>query len=747
MFVGLFVTAVLGAPPLVEPLPLGWSDTHKDGLAWFGAAIWNLRRDRLLTATRQLENAARSDPDSTAPLRELVRIYAQIGREPEAIRLARRILEKDPHDVDTAHTLARLLFDAGDLKGALAASRLAAAAPIAMERADKAVAVLRDLATLSEKASDYTAAQVALSKALELLVSKRQEVIVAGAFTPQEADRAAAECLERLGKVLTKRSKFDDAATAFSTAARLFADPLKANDPEAAACLSWNLSEVFEAKNDPALGLKYLEAFLKYKPAFPEPYLRLVRLLRASRRDSEVLPTLRRYFEADSGNLALQAVLAAEMAREPETRRQADEYFARLLAKTNDRRIIEVILRSHLDTERPREIIAELDRVLTLLEDKGERGQAKPTDTPEVAGAKEFAAEKARVIGEILKADLEATEAVLRAASDDIRLGTKRVHQTYYFLGQLAARHHRLELAASQFRQAIANATPGTNPGDAYVALIDVLWMAGKPSSVASVCRQGLQNADSIAPVYFNFHLASALAELGDANAALAAADKAIEQTSSGDRLTVRLGKLRVLRTLGRWDDAIALGKKLFEEFDSVADRIRIRYALAGVYWAAGQPTEAETELRAILDRDPDHAPACNDLGFHLADQGRNLEEAERLIRNAIAVDRLERKKRGAAELENAAYIDSLGWVLFRQGKLPEARLELERATTLPEATNDPVIWDHLGDVLFRLGEKDKAKAAWEKALFMYENEIRTSSRSRRDGRLDELKRKLKHVP
>jgi predicted negative regulator of RcsB-dependent stress response len=65
----------------------------------------------------------------------------------------------------------------------------------------------------------------------------------------------------------------------------------------------------------------------------------------------------------------------------------------------------------------------------------------------------------------------------------------------------------------------------------------------------------------------------------------------------------------------------------------------------------------------------------------------------------------------------------------------------------MPEAANDPVIWDHLGDVLFRLGEKSKAKAAWEKSLFMYENEIRTSSRSRRDGRLDELKRKLKYVP
>ena len=92
---------------------------------------------------------------------------------------------------------------------------------------------------------------------------------------------------------------------------------------------------------------------------------------------------------------------------------------------------------------------------------------------------------------------------------------------------------------------------------------------------------------------------------------------------------------------------------------------------------------EAEALLRTILDIDPSHAAAANDLGFHLADQGRNLDEAERLVRSAIASDRIDRLKAGNAETENAAYIDSLGWVLFRRGKLSEARTELERASQL----------------------------------------------------------------
>src|SRR5205823_1594962 len=128
---------------------------------------------------------------------------------------------------------------------------------------------------------------------------------------------------------------------------------------------------------------------------------------------------------------------------------------------------------------------------------------------------------------------------------------------------------------------------------------------------------------------------------------ALAAADDAIQLTAAGDRLTVRLQKVSVLRVLGKWDDAIALAKKLLDEFDPPADRLRTRYALAAAYWGAKKTAEAEAELRAVLDADPDHAGACNDLGFQLADQGRDLDEAERLVRHAIATDRLSRRKSG----------------------------------------------------------------------------------------------------
>ena len=106
MIAALIVGAILSpgaAPPDHShgPTP-GMSAAHKDALARYGAAVWNLHRERLLTAVKQFEAAAKAEPEATAPRKELIELYAQLGREPQAIRLGRKLLEKDPDDADSA---------------------------------------------------------------------------------------------------------------------------------------------------------------------------------------------------------------------------------------------------------------------------------------------------------------------------------------------------------------------------------------------------------------------------------------------------------------------------------------------------------------------------------------------------------------------------------------------------------------------------------------------------------------------
>ena len=87
----------------------------------------------------------------------------------------------------------------------------------------------------------------------------------------------------------------------------------------------------------------------------------------------------------------------------------------------------------------------------------------------------------------------------------------------------------------------------------------------------------------------------------------------------------------------------------------------------------------------------------------------------------------------------------TVGWVLFRRGRIDEARKELERATTL-EGGDDPVIHDHLGDVYSRLKMRLEATRAWQRALELYNQGVRGKDNERvRDIRhkIDQAKQEI----
>ncbi|WP_017911655.1 tetratricopeptide repeat protein [Xanthomonas sp. SHU 166] len=110
----------------------------------------------------------------------------------------------------------------------------------------------------------------------------------------------------------------------------------------------------------------------------------------------------------------------------------------------------------------------------------------------------------------------------------------------------------------------------------------------------------------------------------------------------------------------------------------------------------------AEADLRKILVTDPENVAALNALGYTLADRTKRYREALQLIDRARTADP-----------DNAAIIDSYGWVLYRLGKTQEALVQLRRAWSL---VKDPEIAAHIGQVLWEQGKHEEANKYFDEA-------------------------------
>jgi len=130
--------------------------------------------------------------------------------------------------------------------------------------------------------------------------------------------------------------------------------------------------------------------------------------------------------------------------------------------------------------------------------------------------------------------------------------------------------------------------------------------------------------------------------------------------------------------------------------------------ARATTLHAAGRLGEAEAAFRRLIELDPQDDAALNDLGFLLADEGRSLEEAVKMLEKAVQL-----------RPEEPVYLDSLGWALHRAGRSSEALPLLQKAAQKAREREEPVIREHLGDVYFALGDADRAQAEWQAALAM----------------------------
>ena len=187
-------------------------------------------------------------------------------------------------------------------------------------------------------------------------------------------------------------------------------------------------------------------------------------------------------------------------------------------------------------------------------------------------------------------------------------------------------------------------------------------------------------------------------------------------QTEKADeRIQLTIAEAALLRDAKRAQDAFEfLENALAKE----PEQPELLYETALLAERLGKLELMESRLRRLIELRPDSPQAYNALGYALADRNVRLPEARALIEKALQL-----------APEDGFILDSMGWVLYRQGDLAGALSHLERSYAKRE---DPEIAAHLGEVLWALGRREEARKALAEALKKQpENEILTETMRR----------------
>jgi len=151
-------------------------------------------------------------------------------------------------------------------------------------------------------------------------------------------------------------------------------------------------------------------------------------------------------------------------------------------------------------------------------------------------------------------------------------------------------------------------------------------------------------------------------------------------------------------------EDYARAEQTLVRALDLDAENVELNFRLGVIYDKSGKKEQSIDQMKKVIELDPENANALNYLGYTYADLGRNLDEAEKLILQALKY-----------KPDDGYITDSLGWVYFQKGLFKKALKYLEKAVSL--VPDDPIILEHLGDAFRAQNNQEKALEAYRRSL------------------------------
>ena len=695
-----------------------------ESLRYYATARAQEERRQFGDAIKSLEKALVNDPDSPAVLRRLSKINFALGREEAGVTFGRRVLQSEPDDIETVDLLVRHFKD--DPAAAEVLLKDVLKNPKLDRKSAGALFIEFELGTLYEGSLQFDQAAECFAKVVEALDERRSDRLSA-AEQRRFLGNAEAQAYLRFGRVFLQASKTDLAIKAFQRGL--------VYDPDEVSLLLF-LSQTYLKAGKGEEALTYLDRFLKRQPGGRETYDLLARILTTLKREKEIIPRLEEYAAADPKNLPLQYALAERftIAGQPE---KAQAIFNAVLAEQRDTKEFAEIFARLLKEKKTEELLQLLTKVAGRLK---QLDPVKPqidmltadpdyTDTAIDVGLKMLSAIPPAL-------DVPEGYSILRNIAIEgkryeklaalLRWWLKRdpnpyvTYQELILTNKLLGKFADAEATWNEMIDKFPDEKNARNLG----TLADIQFKAGKVDEGIATARAAVKLEPNDPGVLLP--LAELLVQAGKADESVAMVRDSLKLDPNNPDLNLVLGW--TLTRARKTDEAIAQLKGILERFPNNEELVlKARSSLSSIYAEQNDFARAEAELETIFAKNPDDPGINNDLGYLYADQGKNLEKAEEMIRLAVSRDP-----------DNYAYLDSLGWVLFKRGKFQEARGPLEKAQGDPRA--DSTIPDHLGDVYFQLQEHAKARAAWERAVKM------ASQAKPADKKLAEIQKKLQSL-
>ena len=600
----------------------------------------------LLLAVFSFTAAASAQEFPSEPYDFLIaKLAAEEGRYDEAIERMNAVVQKQPNDAVLLYERAMMLIDAS--------------------RIDKAESELR---AVTEKSPDFYDAQRVLGRLLldraggdrARIDDALKHLQVAYKLNPDDLMSGIA-----VSQILMSTDRMAEAERVLATMVE------RAPDQRA---LNYNYAQVLTKLGRGNESRPYLERTLAADPTYSPAIMQLLEIYQQENEWRKAAEVLQPLIDDDPLNGDLQRQQAFFYLRAGDARKARDRFKALSQADPKDTRVRYFLAESLNDLEE----YAEAEKLYRQL----------LTDTPDDA-------ELLSSFGLSLVGQKKWDEA---AATFNKLLGRGDVSEPLAALARTQLAHIDLERgnydAAIETAKSIFIFRDKPNTQAINIAL-EALKKQNKGAAESLALLQPLVAKFDSDP-FVNARYVEALVRAGQKEKAQ---QHAALQAKLGTRNAITTAEAYVVA--GDPPSAVALMKSAAA---AKPDEVDLQFELGSLQERSGDRASAEKTFLAVLEKNENHAPTLNYLGYMWAEDGQHLEQAHEMLTRAVG-----------QEPDNGAYVDSLGWVYFRLGKLDLAEKYLTDATRL--LPRDATVHEHLGDVFAKRGNRERALQLYKIAL------------------------------